>query len=413
MDVLVIRVFPSLQVSPINAAVCLSLMAAAPQLYAEGMFDIKPYVAATASYDDNVFRLTDKAEASALLGNDAMGDSTRLTEAGLDADWKISQQTLRLALNLNQSRYNRFDFLDNDGHSARLSWDWSLGSHLSGQISTSESLAMAGFNEVNNPVLNERTTRQRLYSFNWNFHPSWRLHLQRDETMQENGLATFRSSDREDIAHEAAIQFTSSAGNLLALTMRQVDSEYPFRDNFAATVFGNSNQQRDLAFNAVWKPSGKTRLNARLARVERTYEELDQRNVSAVAGRLEATWQPTGKTSVAMSVVRDIYAVDDIAATYVQSDSVSITPTWAPTAKVTVPARALFEKRNYQGDPGFLLGVSPEREDKMKIVGLTVGYTPHEKVETQLSWQKQSRTSSGTGNGYDANALNFNLRVNY
>lgn len=407
------RHFPPFQISVISASVGLSLLMASSSLHAEGMFDIKPYVAATATYDDNVFRLTDKNEARALLGNEAMGDTSRVLEAGVDVDWKISAQHLRLGLNADQNRYDRFGFLDNDGHNLSLAWDWSLGNHLAGRISTSENLAMAGFNEVNNTSLNERTTTQRLYSLNWNFHPSWRLHLQRDEIQQENGLATFRSSDREDIAHEASMQYTSAAGNVVVLSVRQTDSEYPFRDSFAAFFFGNSNQQRDMALNVVWLPSGKTRLNGRIARIERTYKELSQRNVEAMAGRLEATWVPTGKTSLVMSFVHDIYAVDDIAATYVQSDAVSIAPTWAPTSKLTVQARASFEKRGYQGDPGFLLGARPQREDTLKTAGLTVSYTPYEKIQAQLSWQKQSRTSSTAGSGYDANTLNFNVRVNF
>ncbi|MFM9913821.1 MAG: XrtB/PEP-CTERM-associated polysaccharide biosynthesis outer membrane protein EpsL [Methylophilaceae bacterium] len=407
------RPFPPFPASPISAAVCLSLLIASSSVQADGMFDIKPYVAATATYDDNVFRLTDKNEARAVLGSEAMGDTSRLLEAGLAVDWKISAQHLRLGLSASQNSYDRFGFLDNDGHDLSLAWDWNLGSHLAGRISTSENLAMAGFNEVNNPALNERTTTQRLYSLNWNFHPSWRLHLQRDEVQQENGLVTFRSSDREDIAHEASMQYSSAAGNVVVLSMRQTDSEYPFRDSFATTFFGNSNQQRDIALNIVWQPSGKTRLNGRLARVERTYKELSQRNVSALAGRLEATWLPTGKTSLAMSLVHDIYAVDDIAATYVQSDAVNITPTWVPTAKLTIQARASFEKRGYQGDPGFLLGATLQREDTLKTTGVTVSYMPYEKIQTQLSWQKQSRTSSTAGSGYDANTLNFNIRVNF
>jgi exopolysaccharide biosynthesis operon protein EpsL len=380
---------------------------------AEGLIGIKPYVAATLVYDDNLFRYSDKRMAKVALGTDAMSDTTRRTDAGIDVDCKISLQHLRLELNFNQNRFQRFDFLDNDGNAKRVAWDWSIGSHLGGEVSASESKSMAGFNEIRNPVLNERTTKSRLYSANWDFHPSWRLHLQRDETELINSLPAYRSSDRKDTAHEAAIQYHLADGNMIGLSAREVESTYPSRDRFSTFVFGNGNQQRDLALNMAWQPSGKTSITGRIARIERTYQELSQRDVKAWGGRVGVDWQPTGKTSLSVSAVRDVSGVDDIAATYVQSDTFTVSPTWAATSKLMMQARASYEKRTYQGDPGFLLGATPQRDDKMKTTGLTISYAPHEKIQMQLAWQKEVRNSSTIGNGYSDNLLSANLRINF
>ncbi len=398
---------------PGRVAVLLAALTASTLAGAEGLVDIRPYVAATMTYDDNVFRLADRSQARALLGTDATSDMTRRTEAGVDVDWNISRQHLRLGVNFNRNRYDRFDFLDSNGYSRALAWDWHVGSHFSGELSVSESKSMSGFTEIRNPVLNERTSKRRLMSANWDFHPRWRLHVQRDEAEYENSLASYRSSDRKDVAHETAIQYTTPEGDRIGLSMREVESSYSARDVFSTLVFGNGNRQRDLALNLAWNVTGMTRLSARLARVERRYDELSERDMKAWAGRLTMDWQPTGKTALSISAVRDVYGVDDIAATYVQSDALSIAPTWAPTAKLAVQARASHEKRSYQGDPGFLLGVLPQREDRLNTASLTVSYTPHEKVRMQLTWQKDSRDSSSAGNGYDTDALNANVRVDF
>ncbi len=380
---------------------------------AEGIIDIKPYVATTLTYDDNLFRVSDANEARAILGTDAMSDTTRRTEAGINVDWKISRQHLRLGINLNQSRFNRFDFLDNDGNSKQLAWDWSIGSHLGGELSVSEGKSMVGFTEVQNPVLNQRTNKRKLMSVHWDFHPRWRLRAQRDETEFENSLPSYRSSDRKDVGREAEIQYSTPAGNQISLSVREVEAEYAERDAFSSFFFGNGNRQRDVALGVTWYPGGKTRLDGRLARVERTYEEFTQRDVRAWAGRVGADWQPTGKTTLSVSAARDIEAVDDLAATYVRSDNLSVTPSWAATSKLSVQGRASYTRRSYQGDPGFLLGATAQREDKLRSMGLTVSYTPHQKVQMQLSWQKDNRDSSTVGSGYDANALSANVRINF
>lgn len=396
-----------------RSAVVLMLAALPLHAGAEGIIDIKPYVNATASYDDNLFRVSGKQEALATLGTDVMSDTTTRTEAGVDVDWKISRQHLRLGLNYNQNRFNRFNFLDNNGNSKKLAWDWRVGSHLGGELSLSESKAMGGFTEIQNPVLNQRTTKRKVMSAYWDLHPRWRVLAQRDESESENSANSYRSSDRTDVGHEAAIQYTTPAGNRLALSVRELESEYPSRDIFQTTVFGNGNVQRDVALSAIWSPTGKTRINGRIARIDRRYEELSERDLKDWTARAGVDWQATGKTSVSLSAAHDIYGVDDIAATYVQSDTVSISPTWVATSKLMIQARASYEKRSYQGDPGFLLGQAPIREDKLKSAGLTVTYAPHEKVRMQLAWQKDARDSTTANTGYDAQTISANMRIDF
>ena len=406
---------PPFHLSFVCRAACLamlsaSLLASAEGL-AEGLIDIKPYVAATATYNDNLFRVSGADEARTVLGTDVMSDTTRRIEAGIDVDWKISRQHLLLGLNLNRSQFNRFNFLDNNGNSKKLAWDWTIGSHLGGEVSASESKSLSGFTEINNPARNERTSKKNLIGVNWDLHPRWRLHAQRDESEYENSLAIYRSSDRKDVAHETAAQYATPAGNLISLSARETTSEYLARDAFSTFVFGNGNRQLDQALNFSWQLDGKTRVNGRFARTERKYEELSQRNVKTWAGRLGADWQPTGKTTLSVSAVRDIYAVDDIAATYVRSDALSFSPAWAATAKLKIQARASYEKRSYQGDPGYLLGALPQREDKLESADLTVSYALDEKVQTQMTWQKESRDSSTPGGGYRARSLSASVRI--
>lgn len=401
------------QCFPRRGAVVLVLMAFSRIAMAEGMIDINPYFSTNVAYDDNLFKVSGKDEARLTLGSEAMSDTTTRLDAGVNVDWKISRQHVRLDMNFNQSRFNRFNFLNNDGYARKLGWDWVVGSHLGGELSISEARTMGGFTEIQNPVLNQRTSQRKVMNAHWDFHPRWRLHVQRDESESENSSNVYRSSNRQDVGHEVMLQYTTPAGNRLGLTAREVKSEYPSRDRFQTLVFGNGNTQRDVALNMVWNATGKTRFTGRVARVDRRYEELSERDIQDWTAQAGVYWQATGKTSVAVNAGRDIYGVDDIAATYVQNDSVSINPTWVATSKLMVQARAAYEKRSYQGDPGFLLGRAPVREDELKSAGLTVTYTPHQKVRMQMAWQKDKRESTQVNNGYDSSTLSANVRIDF
>lgn len=397
---------------PSIAVLALGFLSAAT-VHAEGMIKLEPYVNAGMTHDNNVFRVSGADEARALLGDDTMSDTSRRLEAGIAADWKLSRQHFRLLLSKNQTRYQRFSFLDNDGDSSKLAWDWQLGNHLAGELSVSEDTSMGGFTEVQNAVLNLRTRKRQLATANWDLHPRWRLRALGEKQDVENSAESFRSSDRTESTQEVGVQYLTPKGSRMGLFAREVDSEYEQRDAFSLVLFGNANRQRELGMDLAWAPGGKSRVEGRLAKVERNYEELSGRDFSGWTGRASVFWQATGKTAMNLSASRDIYGVDDLAATYAQADTLSFIPSWTPTSKISIQGRATYERRNFLGDPSLVIAGAEQREDTVKSAGLSVSYVPYYKVSMQLSWQTESRQSSIRGAGYDASSLTANLRADF
>lgn len=380
---------------------------------ADGMFTFEPYVNVGTTYDDNVFRVSGKDEARALRGDDTMSDTSQRMEAGIGVDLKLSRQHILLQYSKSQTRFDRFDFLDYDGESGRLAWNWQLGNHLNGELSVSEDTAMSGFEEVQNRGFNLRTRTRQTANIEWEMHPRWRLRAVADEIELENSNPAYRFSDRNESIREVGVQYRTPRSTRIGLFGRQIDSEYAQREESVLMLFGNQNRQRELGVDFAWTPGGKSRMEGRVAKVERKYEELSGRDFSGWAGRASVFWQLTGKTAMNLSASRDIYAVDDLAATYVKSDLLSLSPSWSPTSKISVQGRASYERREYQGDPALVIAGLEQRADKVRVTGLTVSYVPYYKINMQLSWQKESRDSSVSGAGYDANSLSANIRAEF
>jgi len=393
---------------------CLLLVLGVQQMpaHAEGIFSVDPYVSLMQTWDDNLFRFADKRVAEAVFGSDAMSDRMRYGEAGARFTAEPGRQKLSAEFSFNQSYFDRFDFLDNDGYYRNFSWNWTLGSHFYGEITDSERRAMSGFDDSRVPALNERTTRRTAYSVHWQFHPRWRVRLQREDVEQENSLAIYRGSDREDLIYQAGIFYTTPEGNQVSFDIRQTDTEYLNRDAFSSLLFGDRSQKRDIGVGGVWNVGGKTRLEARLSRIEQTFEDHPERDVEEPGGRLGIRWQPTGKLSVSAEAVRDIYAVDDVLASYVKSDTYILSPTWQLTSKVLLQARVEHETRDYLGD-AVLLGALPQREEPTDTTSLSASYLPHDKVNISLTWVKEERESNRPFAGYDASTVNASVRVDF
>ncbi|MES2501533.1 MAG: hypothetical protein V4545_02920, partial [Pseudomonadota bacterium] len=249
------------------------LLLCAGLVQAEGIIDVKPYVGANITYDDNVFRFSSPTLARQAFGSSATSDTIKRLDVGVDANLRLSRQLLRLSTSLSESRYNRFDLLDNTAKSYALAWDWRLGNQFFGTLSTNKNESIAGFAEIRNPVRNLRTVERQAASVNWRFHPDWTAYASRNQLKTENELEGFRSLDRDDVITETGLRYSNLLGTQLGLSYRNVDSEYPNRTGFSAALFGDESVQNVLALDLAWLPSAKTRISTRLSRVEIDYED--------------------------------------------------------------------------------------------------------------------------------------------
>lgn len=373
--------------------------------HAEGIIDIKPYVAGALTYDDNLFRVADRSQASS--------DVIQHLQAGVDTDIEISRQKLKIGLGADDARFNNHTFLDNTGYSGALAWYWQLGHSLNGELSASDNVSQSSFTELHNEVLNQRTTRRYVGRANWDLSRHWRVYVQRDSAELQNSVDIYRALDREDDANEGGIQFTGVPENTLTLSARDTESRYAHRDSFSTFFFGNANNQHEISADMQWHMASKTRLHGRLTSVSVEYKDLPQRNFSGYNEHLDIDWAATGKSTLRGSVWKEISGVDDLAATYVQSKGVSLTPLWQPTAKLTVSGRLSYENRAYLGQPQFILAGQAQRQDDIRLAGLTVTYMPYHKVQVQLAYAGEYRTSNTTAAGYRDNTLNASVRFEY
>lgn len=377
---------------------------------AEGILSVDPYVNLIQAWDDNLFRFSDKRLAEAAFGSDQTSDRMSITEAGARFTAEPGRQKLSAVFNFSKNHFERFDFLNNDGYYRNLSWDWKLGSHFYGEFADSEQREMSGFDDNRIPALNQRTTHRTALSANWQFHPRWRVGMQREEIRQKNSLQIFSVTDREDLINQAGLTYMTPESNQISFDLRQVDTDFLNRDAFTSLLFGEKNQRRDIGVGAVWNVGGKTRLDGRLSRIEQKFDDQPERDVRELVGRLGMRWQVTGKVSISAEGVREIYPIDDLLASYVKSDSIFFSPLWQVTSKVLLQARWEHERRDFLG---FGVVSSTQRQDETDTMSLSASYLPHEKINVALTWAKEERESNLPGFGFQAETINASLRIDF
>lgn len=384
--------------------ICLSASA-----LAEGMIDIQPYVSANVSYDDNIFRFSSPEQAKAAFGSSDTSDVVKRIDLGVNVNLRLSRQVFTLASNINESRYDSFDILDNTGKSNRLGWNWRLRNDFYGELSASQSDAIAGFNEIKQPVKNLRTTSRQSAAAHWNFYPSWTVDVAREHVKTENELISFSGSDREDDVFEAGVRYQNPLGTQLGLAYRMLDSDFP---NRTFSLLGDESTKKDIIATVAWLPTIKTKISARVSQVNIEYKDTPQRDFSGLSQRWNLDHMLTAKTSVNFTAYQEVSPVDDVLSTYVKTKGFGVNPVWNATSKVSVRAGLGYEERYYLGSTGFLV-VDGDRYDESKLANLSLIYTPTAKSVVQIQYQGENRTSNITSYGYKFNNINLLMRYDF
>jgi exopolysaccharide biosynthesis operon protein EpsL len=383
-------------------------------IFAEGIIDIKPYISPNLSYDDNVFRFSSPTQAKAAFGSSATSDLIKRLDLGAVVNLRLSRQLVSLSANVSESRYNRFDILDNTAKSYSLGWNWRLGNDVYGVLNAGRREAIAGFNELRSPIKNTRTTSSQLASINWNYHPDWTVYASHENINTENELINFASLDRKDQVFETGLRFQNTLNTQLGIAYRVNESRYPNRTGFAQFFFGNESEQESIAVTAAWLPTPKTRISARLSQISIEYKDKPQRDFDGFSQRWDISHSLTGKINLNASAYKEVSPIDDIESTYVQTTGVSFSPSWSLTSKTSLRAGVGYEERDYLGSAGFsILGSNEDRNDTSKTANLSLLYTPTDKTLVQLQYLGEKRTSSIDNQGYEFNNLNLSFRYDF
>jgi exopolysaccharide biosynthesis operon protein EpsL len=379
---------------------------------AEGIVDIKPYASASISHDDNIFRFSSPEQAKAVLGSDDASDTVKQVDVGVAVNLRLSRQLVTAATSVNESTYSRFQNLNNTGNANSLRWSWRIGNDVYGELSTSKSEAIAGFNETRSQSKNLRTSSRQLASINWNLQPDWTLSANREHVKLDNALESSNVYDREDDIYESSIRYHNLSGTVLGLSYRVADSMYPNRTGFTQSIFGNESTQKDIIVSAAWVPTAKTRVTTRVSRVSLDRKDSSQRDFNGFSQRWNLDESLTSKTSVNLTAYQEVSPVEDVLSTYVKIKGWSINPIWDATDKIRVRSSFGYEARTYLGSAGIYFN-NIERYDESKLFNLSLTYAPTLRSLVQLQYQGEKRTSNTGNQGYQFNNVNLSLRYDY
>jgi exopolysaccharide biosynthesis operon protein EpsL len=323
-----------------------ALWAASP---AHALWDdkLEVFVQENVTRDDNVFRLSDKVDAGAEIGDSRRGDTVYTTSAGFFLDAPYSLQRWQAAYTWYRANYRHFNDLDHDGYIGRASWLWAVTPNLTGDLAYNQVRGLSSFANIQGRRPDLVTTKMAYANAAWMMTASWRLHgvLTGAETAH-TGLRAV--NDLEMRAAETGLSFVNAQENRVGVAVRFERGRNPNSVDIGGITFDNEYEQESIGVQGRWVVTGASRFEGRADYTRRRYERFSDRDYTGPTFRVTHTWAPTAKTTVATTVYRDVAPLEDITASFVLVTGISIKPEWNITEKVSVRGNLSYGKWQYQ-----------------------------------------------------------------
>lgn len=371
------------------------------------------FVGSNITYDDNVFRLSPDSTVEIIPGSTARSDTITMVSAGGNFKKMLGRQRIWLDLNLNQSRYDRFAFLDFDGHSNAAGWDWRLGNKLSGKLAKTSARQMAGFADLRRTVQNLYDNESELASLDYWFAANWHFETEMRRNSIEYDAKANQTGNRIEDGIKFGFRYTPRDGSYILLRALAADGRLPNQQVVADRRIDNSYKQSEIGIEFSTDISGPSIFRGVLAQTQREHENVPERDFSGITGNLGWQWAVTGKTQLNARVRREIGASNDLLASYILTNGANIGMTWQPTGKISAILNYDFSKRDYAGDPITELAGLEDRKDRINTLSLNVSYELMRNLAVTLNLVRSRRDSNVPGLPFVDNMATLGARFSF
>ena len=367
-------------------------------------------VSAKVIHEDNLFRLNDSEDVTTAVAPGATrSDDIQIYSAGLLARAHQSRQSFLLEVMIDDHHFENNTQLDHQSGHARLNWDWQLVDDISGKAEVAQYRWLGDF--ADSQFYGKDVLTQNLGIFEIGYRLKSRLRLLGATSFDkvEHDDPTRQYENTESLKWRSSLEYTSLAGNQVALDYSSRTVEYPDADSDVE----DSSDFRDnvLTLRSHYSPSDITNIDIQIGYLGRQYDEPTYTDFSGTVGEVKLDWQRIQNLELNFSAWRELKAHREQGTEYFVADGYSIDATYTPWKTLDINLQLLNERMNYQ------IGRQDEaainrRLDNRYVEALEFIYSPRSYLEVSLHLEQEKRRSNLPDQEFDAAQywLGFTLR---
>jgi exopolysaccharide biosynthesis operon protein EpsL len=370
---------------------------------------IEVFASETATWDSNVFRISDSVDPQAAIGSGSRSDRILVHTLGATFDIPVSLQRFTGGYTWYATRYNHFDQLDFNGHVARADWLWSVTPHVTGDLGGSDSKSLANFATFAGTNRDLVTAREAHAHANFELTPSWLLHTGAVAAERKHDDPARRVNDVRSTSAELRLSYVTAQDNRIGASYRYEEGKSPEGSLLDGILFDNAYKQNSVGVVGRYQFGGNSRLDGRIDYVRREYEQFTERDYSGPSFRVTHNWTPTGKLTFVTTAMREIAPLDDLQTTFVLLTGVSVKPKWDVSDKVSVQGSLEYSRWEYAARTA----IGTDYSHRVRSGGVSVAWRPLRTVLLQAGILREVRTSTLANADYEVTVGSLEARIGF
>ena len=342
-------------------------------------------------HDSNIFRLSGADSPKA--------DTYGITTLGVKFDKLYSLQRIELEVNAQDYRYQHNSALDFTALNYAAAWRWNLTPKLTGNVTADRREYLDNTTLVpSTGSVNRRTDEANRVDAEYEVGAAWRLLGGLFDRTIKNSAPLIQEADTKVAGGEAGARYVFRTGDSVAYRYRHGNGEYSGLP--VSTLPSRNFTDKEHELNFEWLPESRTRVQGRVAHLERKRDDAATSEFSGLVGRINLSWMITGKTRMDAGLIRELASYQPGTPSYYDGERLYISPVWKPTEKTAFRLRFDQGVRHYKGVLGY-----EGRRDEISQAGVSVEWEPQRFIKLMASLAHDKRTSNFVGLDYKANVV--------
>lgn len=375
--------------------------------------DISPFATLGWTYDDNILKTANAAEAIELNGSDRQADSELRLLAGVNVELDYRGQKLYALANIDHSKFSFFDALDHTGVEFESGLRWLALRRLGGQMTLTVERDLETFDNKDSSQPGEVREIDFETDVFWQLSERWHWTNLLAYSTRSSDLLDSQDFDEDRLTLETKLEYVRSPVLTLGGRFQWDDGEFPNRnDQNIADGFAKNFTETRLLFTVNWRPSVVSSFFGELGVVDRRNEGLSERDLTDITSQLNYTRFFSRRTSAELRLYRRIEPAEEQDSNFVQRTGFEADYIWNYSHKWRFKTNLRLQESSFESSPGLNVQGEARKDNDVRLsIESTYAFTPILTLTPELGWERDR--SNDADKEHDSFAISLTLRLGY
>ncbi len=371
---------------------------------------IKPFASVSETYDSNVFRVVDRNQLKAQVGDDQMADFITVVTIGTGLHYNVSNQALNLLL---KRDFILFGHYNNQNANRDL-----VSGNLAFSLFDKLKLTLDG-NYVHTPEprsdyrsreVNERQELSGGATIGYEMTSGLGLAATYRRINLDYSLPQYRANQYVKELFAGTVSFSFSPDTKIYGTLQREYQDYESAMRLGPLLVNNSSVSDSIRIGVKRVVGAKTVVSGYVGYLERRHDQAPGRNFNGVVGQTEIIYGVSPLLTLKLSGERLLYEETYSDRIYSVNDAFGFGLAYQLSSKVNA---SIFDKLTWKSFKDVPNAGVAGRSDFLQEMNAGLEWTPLTRLTLSLGYQFSTRDSDDSNNNFSAHAITTGVAYKY